>query len=544
MGSRMLAAVGFCALALAIAAVSPAGTLQSSAAQATAAGATFVITGRGWGHGVGMSQYGALGFARRGMPYTRILAHYYPGTQIARAKTTQVRVLLTEERSSITVSAAAAFRVRDGVGTIHRLDPGRYRLGPALKVKVKGAAAAAPLAGPLTFMPGAMPLQLERPYRGWIKVSVTGKKLQAVNHVALEAYLYGVVPDEVPDSWPAEALKAQAVAARSYAMATRKTGGSFDLYADTRSQVYGGVNAETFPTTAAVDATVGQVLNYRGQPAVTYFFSTSGGRTAAIQDAWPGAKPVPYLVSVADPYDSLSPHHRWGPVTLTAAPIVRKLKLPGSLTDLRTTRNASERVTSLTAVTSLGSVSIPAGTVRRALDLRSTWFSVGVLALGKPGTAVYGLASKLTGVARGLTGTAIQQSVGGGAWQRAAAVRPAPDGTFSVSVKPQPGTRYRVAGGGAVSGAVSVAVAPLVRFFLAKDTAALRGMVRPVVAGANVQIQQSTAAGWRPVDNVTVDAEGNFQPRVVLGPGTYRARAALGRGLVPGVSPALKVVGP
>ena len=101
----------------------------------------------------------------------------------------------------------------------------------------------------------------------------------------------------MPKTWLPEALKAQAVAARSYALAVRKTTGAFDVYPDTRSQVYGGVNAESPTTTAAVDATVGGVLTYGGKIATTYFFSTSGGRTAAINDVWKSA-PVPYLVSV------------------------------------------------------------------------------------------------------------------------------------------------------------------------------------------------------------------------------------------------------
>jgi len=490
-----------------------------------------------------MSQYGALGFARRGTPYTRILAHYYPGTELAGAPATQVRVLLAEGRPTVKISSATVFRVRDASAKIHRVDPGEYQLGPGLKLKVKGAKEAAGLPGPLAFLPGTMPLRFRRPYRGWLQVVSNGRKVSVVNVVGLEAYLYGVVPDEVPDTWPAEALKAQAVAARSYAMATRKIGGPFDLYTDTRSQVYGGIDAESFPTTAAVDATAGRVLNYRGRPAVTYFFSTSGGRTAAIQDAWPGAKPVPYLVSVADPYDSLSPHHRWGPLSFSAKPLVRRLKIPGRLLDLKATPNPSGRATSVTAVSTFGSLSLPAGDVRRLLDLRSTWFRIGVLSLARPaGAAVHGSAVRLSGIARGLPGVTLQQRVSGSVWEPASRIKPANDGTLSVSVKPQAGSEYRLVSGSTASGSLRVAVAPLVRFFLARTTGLLRGVVRPILPGATVQVQQLTGSAWKTVEQLAVDAKGNFQPKLKLPAGTYRARFAPGRGLVPGTSPILKVV--
>src|SRR6202161_3441598 len=106
-----------------------------------------------------------------------------------------------------------------------------------------------------------------------------------------------------------QAYEAQAVAARSYALATLKPGQPFDLYADNRSQMYGGVAAETPATNDAVAVTAGQVLTYDGQIIVAYYDSNSGGRTAPVQDVFPGDAPEPYLVSVSDPYASLAPDH-------------------------------------------------------------------------------------------------------------------------------------------------------------------------------------------------------------------------------------------
>ena len=115
----------------------------------------------------------------------------------------------------------------------------------------------------------------------------------------------------MPFDWPAQALQAQAVAARSYALANLTKDRDFDLYSDTRDQVYGGVDAEFPAASAAVTATKGKVVLYKGKVANTLFFSTSGGRTASSLEATGDA--VPYLVSVADPYDSSLAGARLGP---------------------------------------------------------------------------------------------------------------------------------------------------------------------------------------------------------------------------------------
>ena len=120
--------------------------------------------------------------------------------------------------------------------------------------------------------------------------------LTVVNLVTLESYLLGVVASEMPSNWKPEALETQAIAARTYAVATRKPATSpYDLYPDERSQVYRGLAAEKPTASAAIDATAGQVVLYQGQPIVTYFSSSTGGRTAAAEEVFP-TKPVPYLV--------------------------------------------------------------------------------------------------------------------------------------------------------------------------------------------------------------------------------------------------------
>jgi stage II sporulation protein D len=498
---------------------------------------TFVIKGRGWGHGVGLSQYGAFGQARQGVEYTKILSHYYPGTSLGPAPVSKVRVLLAEGRKSLTLSSQSQFRVRDGAGTLHILAPGSYTFGPGLSLKVKGEPKARSLLGPLLFLPGAFPLNLGRPYRGEIQVVSEGGKMQAINVIGLEQYLYGVVPSEVPTHWPLEALKAQAVVARSYALSGRRTGAAFDLYSDTRSQVYLGVQEEEEPTNEAVDDTAGKVLLYRGQVARTYYHSTSGGRTAAIGDAWPGSRPVPYLVSVADPGDALSPHHQWGPFVFAGKTLASAVKARGTLLDVTTTPNPSGRVQTVTALTNLGQWTAEGTRVREALGLRSTWFNIGSLALARPDKpAVFGAKFGLSGVARGLGKVSLEERPAGGSWR---ALKSVSGSSFTAPVRPQVTTYYRLTAGEARSGVVRVGVTPRVRLVSAAGGTELRGSVRPLVPGARVEIQRLGGVSWKTVARTTVNEEGKFEVLVLLEAGSYRARVSPGRGLVPGTSAAL-----
>src|SRR5687768_12131559 len=127
----------------------------------------FTISGRGWGHGVGLSQWGAYGFAQRGTPYAQILAHYYPGTVLGKAPVARVRVLLVAGRPALKLGSAAPFEVVDALGSVHELTQRQISFGPGLRIKLPEADKAAPLPGPLTFRPTTAPLELDgKPYRG------------------------------------------------------------------------------------------------------------------------------------------------------------------------------------------------------------------------------------------------------------------------------------------------------------------------------------------------------------------------------------------
>jgi stage II sporulation protein D len=508
-------------------------------AKAAAGAATFVVTGHGWGHGVGMSQYGAYGYAQKGVGYAKIVLHYFPGTELGQAPVSKVRVLLTSGAATLPIASASDFRVRDATGAVHDVAAGKYTLTPALKLKVDGQPTARALPGPLLFQPGTSPLQLKHLYRGSVQFDVISGKLRAINVVGLEQYLYGVVPSEMPFTWAPEALKAQAVVARSYALATRRTG-AFDLYPDTRSQVYLGIEHEKPSTTAAVDATAGQVVLYQGEVAKTFFFSTSGGRTASAEDVWGEA--VPYLVSVPDPYDSISPHHTWGPVAFTGAALAKRLKMKGRVVDVQTELNSSGRIKLLTVVGTQGTVEMPGASVRQRLKMQSTWFTVGVLSLTAPTTTVvYGSRAQLTGVARGLSDPVLQQ-LDGMSWKDVGAVKPDKDGTVTLSVKPPVTTRYRLATGKVSAPSVRVPVAPLVRFYTPRTPDQLNGYVRPLsLAGARVLIQRQQGPGWVTAAQATVASNGTFLAKLQLTDGVYRARVGSGHGYVAGTTPLLQV---
>ncbi|NJL85320.1 MAG: SpoIID/LytB domain-containing protein [Leptolyngbyaceae cyanobacterium SM1_1_3] len=150
----------------------------------------------------------------------------------------------------------------------------------------------------------------DRWYRGRVLVMPTSSGLIAINYVDLEAYLYSVLGGEMPTSWPIQALQAQAVAARSYALYKRQTASNalYDVGGTTTWQVYRGLTDETESTHIAVDATAGQVLTYGGQIIEAVFHSSSGGYTENVEDVW--MQPLPYLRGVKD-YDEGAPVYEW-----------------------------------------------------------------------------------------------------------------------------------------------------------------------------------------------------------------------------------------
>lgn len=435
----------------------PSGPVEAAPVAAMSA-PTYVLTGGGYGHGVGLNQYGALAQAKASRDYREILAFYYPGTELTRAAVTKVRVLIADGRPSVKLASAVPYSVRDGSGVSAELQPGEITVKPDLRVLVDGKPTR--LTGPLAFVPGSgTRLQFDgKEYRGEIRLSVVSGALQVIDVLGLDAYLLGVVPGEVPKEWPTAALQAQAVAARSYALASIVRNKPFDLYSDTRSQVYYGVSAEAPTTTAAVKATRGQILSFAGKVVTAFYYSSSGGRTASSKDVF--GIVTPYLQARDDPWDTLSPYHHWAPRTFTAATLGQAFRLSAPVIDVKVEPSNSGRPLSVTLVKKTGaSVLLRGADVRAKLGLRSTAFRLGVLRVAPPTPSPRPAASVvISGVARDVTLPVLEKLGADGAWLVSVNVKPGVDGAFAATVRPKLTTTYRLVADGVVGPALTITV--------------------------------------------------------------------------------------
>jgi stage II sporulation protein D len=289
-------------------------TVVAVLALAPGAGArvSWVVKGHGFGHGVGMSQYGAYGFAKNGKGYRFILGHYYSGTTIGTLAVPRVvRVLLDISGGDVGFAGATSACGK-------ALDPARsyeaHRAGRTVKLRTSAGRPLANCGSKLRAAGnGRVEIAGADAYRGALEVVTTDSdaaSLNVVNAVPVDQYVKGVVPNESPPSWPMAALQAQAVAARSFALSAQVSGNGFDLYDTTSSQVYEGVASETARTNLAANNTRGQVAMYGGRIAQTYFSACSGGHTESVQNVFFGPA-IPYLVGVPDPYDYFCPLHSW-----------------------------------------------------------------------------------------------------------------------------------------------------------------------------------------------------------------------------------------
>jgi len=322
-------------------------TLPSSPGGLTTLGESVTFFGRGWGHGVGLSQYGARGRALAGQGAAEILAHYYPGTTIGSLpEGSTIRVLLLDNRVPTAASPLAVFGRGDawtisGVDTLFPPDA-RLRLVPTATGTTTSWRAVVDAAGTVLYdapapadlrVQGLSPVAtLQLParsstygtYRGTLRIILSGAKVDVINELPLESYLRGVVPMEMPSSWPAAARTAQTIAARSYAAVRIRPGTStFDVYDDTRSQVYRGVRAEAAEADAVIAETANLILYSGTTVASAMFHSTGGGATENNENVYVSATgartatPVGYLRGSADrdangvPYDATSPHAAW-----------------------------------------------------------------------------------------------------------------------------------------------------------------------------------------------------------------------------------------
>ncbi|GGF40491.1 hypothetical protein GCM10011519_12700 [Marmoricola endophyticus] len=362
----------------------------------------FTVVGHGFGHGHGMSQYGADGAAARGLGHERILAFYYPGTTLSRTSG-DMRVRMTRIAAPLLVQPHAGLQLLDsGVRTWNTLPTAagitRWRLTTSgtrsavdflqsgtwkrWHVLSRDGVFRNPVAGTVTTVQGSARTVL-RDRVAAITTRAGSASREVVNTLPLESYLRGVVAREMPASWSTEAVRAQAVAARTYAVWSRAHGDGGRSYSDicdtTSCQVYAGVAGEHPLADKAIAATSGKVLTYAGKPAFTQFSASSGG--------WSAAGSVPYLVARSDPYDATSRNtvHTWSTPVSTST-LQQRYPAIGRLRSIVVTGRQGPtsggpqwggRVSTLKLVGTKTSVSISGDTMRAVLGLRSTWFWFG-----------------------------------------------------------------------------------------------------------------------------------------------------------------------
>jgi SpoIID/LytB domain protein len=364
---------------------------------------TFTLDGHGYGHGRGLSQWGAQGAATQGLSATQILDFYYPGTTRTQIGAPTVRVLLSGTTTSDlrldSTAGTTVMAIQDtSTGVTQYAPPGNYRVltsGSSQRILRHNGSAwvnhsiggSGTYAGPLAFWSENgvtvwTSSTTQRNYRGSVNVVRTGSATSvAVNNVNMQEYLQGVVPRESPPSFQPAALQAQAVAARSYAWWDVQTPSAahYDICDTTACQVYGGrsvrtgsgawTNLEWASTDSAVAATAGIALYYQGAPAFTQFSASNGGASMA------GSRP--YLRAALDPYDGIpsgNVNHDWT-ATLAASYLESSYPQIGTLTGLRINSRSGlgewgGYITSLDVVGTKGTVTV--STPR--FNLKSTWW--------------------------------------------------------------------------------------------------------------------------------------------------------------------------
>lgn len=375
------------------------------------------ISGRGFGHGMGLSQWGAQGAALQGLTWQQIIAFYFPGTTVGAQGDPALRIGVTVDSDGATeVVSTAGQTLRLGAGAATALPSDATttawrvtRRGTGLTVSSwdttraawveytpPGYTSGATLPSPAVFDNPTthrtrlvLPSGVQRDYPDRIGAVVNGTGLSSYNDTTFEPYLRGVVGAEMPPSWAGEALRSQAVAARTYAayeQAHPRWGSAYDVCDSTSCQVYRGLADYRADGTlvadyryasvdAAITATAGMTVRYGQAPALTMFGSSNGG--------WTVAGNVPYLVAKADPYDASTSGSSWSISGSTGFRSKLESAYPaiGSLRQLVVTRDGrglwGGRVVSADLIGTTGTASGVSGArLQSILGIRSTWFTL------------------------------------------------------------------------------------------------------------------------------------------------------------------------
>jgi stage II sporulation protein D len=366
---------------------------------------SFTVQGAGFGHGHGMSQYGAYGAAKKGLSWKQILAFYYPGTTLQTlSSSTSIKVWITADNdNNLRVLPAAGLKVYDSNDHSLTLPTGeKYkswrikRSGSGYQLAWKNAAGDyTTLATKLdssTWMFSTkakvvkvrLPNGATREYRGTVRLIKRGTGGRTVNNVKLEDYVRSVVQSEMPTSWATDAVRSQAVAARSYAIRTRDftSYSGYDICDTTACQVYGGrattttagkrIVRETAAGDAAVKATAGTIVTFGGQVALTQFASSNGG---AMSNGG-----YPYLRAKNDPYDGVVKSQAWSR-TITAKAVAKAYPSVGTVKQLKITKRDGSgryggRVVSIQVIGSKKTQTVTGSAFQGKFSMRSSLYKI------------------------------------------------------------------------------------------------------------------------------------------------------------------------
>ena len=383
----------------------------------------FVLTGSGFGHGVGMSQIGAQGQAMEGQSAASIINHWFPGTSLVPVLDNQlIQVNIGHQLTSATIAIAKGFPasnidIANPDGTLNNGTLGTA--GSTYKFSVIGKKITAALfnkgsttlvfsgqslfnlywtgtsyfpggAGfdPFTVIKVTTPGGSIQLRYGKVQLQIVGGKMEITDTMTLEQYVLGI--SEMSSSWLPAALQAQAIASRTYGYAhlTLRSGCACNVYSTTRDQAYIGYAKESEPrfginwksavTATETDSMQAQVIEFQGKPISVYFFSSDGGQTQLSADVWGTA--LPYLTNVADPWSLdifLNPQYAHWQRVLIQKDVAAAFGLPDVISIAITARTVTNSAILITATSSTGATAqLNIGDFKTKLKIPSSWFEI------------------------------------------------------------------------------------------------------------------------------------------------------------------------
>jgi len=355
----------------------------------------FIITGSGFGHGVGLSQIGAEGLALEGKSATDILTYYFPGTQVTTAPITQsIRVNIAHQSTYQAITGTSLQLYKGDLTTT----PIAVPQGATLKFSMVGKVISPTITlkgSPTVIVPSGALFSVK--WDGVVKVAgislkygsvalrAVASKMEVTTTLALDTeYIYGI--SEMSSAWPTAAIQSQAIASRTYGLAriaTIRKECDCNVYSTIYDQNFVGYSKESEPLIGAlwkvaVDATAGMTVTYNNAPINVYFFSSSGGMTQRSEDVWGTA--YPYLTNVADPYSLdlvLNPTYSHWQRVINQKDMSAAFGLPDVASIAIDARTPSNSVISLTATSSTGvKATLLVGVFKTKLKIPASWFQI------------------------------------------------------------------------------------------------------------------------------------------------------------------------